>query len=386
MKMPELAVGVDEFTLVLRSSGRLDVMDWLEELDKIIEEFIKLSHIEELYGELDVATKKIQAGYTNGLTILDRPWHFMVCWHEDIPKMGVCIKFSAHAWVVYRQDYETKYNTKMNVAVFLQMVKSDIYTMRLSRIDLTADYKNYPNPLAPNTHLNPNTLYGQLIKGRYVIKNSKNKQVIRTLSALDKDGTYETFYAGSRKGKTDGFLRCYDKRQEQIDTTGYRYDEAIQCESWVRFEAVYKGIYAHQITEGLQQVSTEDELKQLIAKYISDKYQFYDTATGDALQITEDLAGMALGSKVGELSCPSSRDNTIRQSVRYLKENSGLFAIFYKVYDVWGFDGEWELYLHLREEYRTKYRAEAEKKPEMINWHKKHHAELKKQKLKDNFI
>jgi len=44
------------------------------------------------------------------------------------------------------------------------------------------------------------------------------------------------------------------------------------------------------------------------------------------------------------------------------------------------------LYLHLREEYRTKYRAETEKKPEMINWHKKHHAELKKQKLKDNFI
>ena len=69
----------------------------------------------------------------------------------------------------------------------------------------------------------------------------------------------------------------------------FTYDEAIQCESWVRFEAVYKGIYAHQITEGLQQVSTEDELKQLIAKYISDKYQFYDTATGDALQITEDL-------------------------------------------------------------------------------------------------
>ena len=33
--MPEHAVGVDEFTLVLRSSGRLDVMDWLEELDKI---------------------------------------------------------------------------------------------------------------------------------------------------------------------------------------------------------------------------------------------------------------------------------------------------------------------------------------------------------------
>lgn len=292
--MPELAVGVDEFTLVLCSSGRLDIMDWLDELDKIIDEFIKLSHIEELYGKLDTATKKLQAGYTNGLTIPDSPWHFMICWHEDIPTMGVCIKFSAHAWAVYRQDYKAKYHEKMNVAVFLKMIKSDIYTMRLSRIDLTADYKDYPNPLAPKTPLNPNTLYGQLIKGRYIIKNHRNKQIIRTFSALDKNGVYETFYAGSRKGKTDGFLRCYNKRQEQIDTMGYRYDEAIKCESWVRFEAVYKGMYAHQITAQLQQISTEDELKQLIAKHISDKYQFYDVATDDPLQITEDLAGIAL--------------------------------------------------------------------------------------------
>lgn len=360
-------------------------MDWSDEMDEMIDEFIQRSHIETLYGKLDAAAAKIQAGYTNGLTILSRPWHFMICWHEDIPTMGICIKFSAHAWAAYCQDYEVKFGQKMNAAVFLRAIKSDIYAMRLSRIDLTADYKDYPNPLAPNMPLDTDTLYCQLIKGQYVIKNYQNKQLIRTYSALDKNGAYETFYAGSRKGKTDGFLRCYDKRQEQIDTTGYRYDEAIQCKSWIRFEAVYKGIYAHQISDQLQQINTEDELKRLIAKHISDKYQFFDVATDGALQITEDLAGIALGSNVGALSYPSSRDNEIRQSIRYLKENSGLFAIFYKVFDVWGFDGEKELYDYLKKEYRTNYWPAAGHKPEMKNWHEKHYKELKKQRLKDNF-
>lgn len=384
--MPKLEVGVDEFTLVLRSAGKMDVMDWLDELDKMIDEFVRLSHIEDLYGELEVATSKLQAGYTNGLTIQDRPWHFMLCWHEDIPNMGICIKFSAHAYAAYREDYEKKYNEKMNIVAFLKMIQSDKYVMRLSRIDLTADYIDYPNPRDSNAPLDPNTLYRQLIKGDYTIKNYKGKKTIRTYSAVDKNGAYETFYAGTRKGKTDGFLRCYDKKREQLDTTGYRYDEAVKCESWVRCEAVYKGVYAHQITEQLQQISTEDELKQLIAKHISDKYRFYDVVEDDYLQITEDLTGIALGSNLGALSCPGTRDNTIRQSIRYLKKDSGLFAIFYKVYEIWGLDGEWELFLHLREVYKKEYKPEAEDKPEIQSWVKKHRAELKKQQLKDNFI
>lgn len=384
--MPKLEVGVDEFTLVLRSAGKMDVMDWLDELDRMIDEFVRLSHIEDLYGKLDVATGKLQAGYTHGLTLLGRPWHLMICWHEDMPVMGLCVKFSAYAYAVYRRDYEKMYQSKMNIVEFLRLIKSDMYIMRLSRIDLTADYKDYPHPRDPNARLDPNTLYRRLVNGDYVIKNHNGKKAVRTFSALDKNGAYETFYAGSRRGKTDGFLRCYDKKQEQIETNGYRYDEAIQCKSWVRFEAVFKGTYAHQITEQLEQINTEDELKQLIAKHISDKYQFYDAATDTALDITEDLAGIVTGNTVASLSSPGTRDNELRKSIQYLKKDSGLFAIFYKVYRIWGLNGEWELFLHLREVYMKEYKPDAENKPEIQYWVKKHQAELKNQQLKDNFI
>jgi len=384
--MPTLEVGVDEFTLVLLPTGKIDVMDWLDELDKMMATFIRLSRIEELYGPLGTATKKLQAGYTSGLTVQNRPWHFMICWHEDIPTMGLCIKFSAHAYAAYRQDFQEKYQAKMNIVEFLKMVDSDIYVTRLSRIDLTADYKDYPNPRDPNGQLDPDTLYRQLINGNYVIKNQNGKKTLRTLSALHKNGVYETFYAGSRKGKTDGFLRCYDKKTEQIVTKGFRYDEAIQCKSWVRFEAVFKGTYAHQITEQLKQISTEDELTKLIAKHISDKYQLVDVATGDTLDITEDLAQIALGSGAGTLISPSNRDNTIRQSIQYLKKNSGLFAVFFKVSEVWGAQGERKLFSHLREIYQSEYKPTAGEKPEMKDWYAKHYRELRGQRLEDNFM
>lgn len=383
--MPELAVGVDEFTLVLRSTGTLETIDWLNELDKMIDEFTRLSRIEELYGKLENATSKLQAGYTNGVTIANRPWHFMICWHEFLPTMGLCIKFSAHAYAAYCQDYEKKYQEKMNIVVFLKQIESDIYTMRLSRIDLTADYKDYPNPRNPTRQLDPNTLYEQMKRGNYIIKNHKDKKVIRTYSALDKNGAYETFYAGSRKGKTDGFLRCYDKKQEQIETCGYRYDEAIKCESWVRFEAVFKGTYAHQITEQLRKISTEDELKQLIARDISDKYRLFDISTGDWLEITNDLVGLAAGTAAGGLSCSGARDNTIKQSIEYLKKNSGLYMIFYKVNIVWGAGGEEKLLKHLKEVYEREYKPTADKKSEIKNWRKKHWKELMGTRLEDNF-
>ena len=84
----------------------------------------------------------------------------------------------------------------------------------------------------------------------------------------DRGGAYQTFYLGSQKGKTNGFLRCYDKKAEQLQTMGFRYGDALNCDSWVRFEAVYRHDYAHQITEGLLSVKTVQELSQLIAGYI----------------------------------------------------------------------------------------------------------------------
>jgi len=386
MPQKELSVGVDEFTLVLQTTDDIKYNEWPTKAIEMADRFVSKSKIGDLFGSLDVATGKLQAGYTDGLTFPYRPWHFVICWHEQYPKMGVCVKFSAFAYAEYKQKFFEKYQRKINVADFLKMIQSTIYTTRLSRIDLTADYFDYPSPFDKFSYLNPHTIYEAILNGQFVIRNCNDRKTIKTFSALDKDGVYETFYAGTRKGKTNGFLRCYDKRNEQIATHGFRYNDAMACESWVRFEAVFKGIYAHQISEQLlNDVNSEADLKKLIAKHISDKYRFFDIPKDDATEFTDDLVGIATGTNIGSLASPSARDNALKQSISYLRNGSGLFAVFYKVYAIWGADGERKLLKHLIQVYEKEYKKEVLDKPDIWIWLSKHRQELETQKPEDSF-
>lgn len=395
MAGPDIRVGVDEFTLVLQSTSIDDIEldEWGETVDEMLRVFLVKSRIEVLFGPLGWAIGKLQAGYTHGLTYADRPWHFMIAWHDTYVKMGVCVKFSAFAYASYKQTYKEKYQVELNIATFLQMVQSDKYTTRLSRIDLTADYFDYPDPIIPVNYLDPDSIYNRLLNGIYKIKNHKEKSMIKTFSALHKDGAYETFYAGTKKGKTDGFLRCYDKKEEQIQSHGFRFQEAEKYKSWVRFEAVFKHNYAHQISEQLLKksangnylIQTKAELQQVIAKHIIDKYCFYDMETDEPATFSEDLAAIAAGAQVDALSRPNGRDNSLQQSITYLKTNSGLFSTFYKVYMIWGAAGEKELLDHLKEQYEKFRDEEAPDKADIQNWIWKHYSSLYNTDLKDSF-
>lgn len=358
--------------------------DWSIEAEDLAGDFIKKSKIEDLFGNLEETNTKLVAGYNVGLTFTNRPWYFVICWNVFYPKMGICVKFSAHAYAAYKQAFCAKYQTKINIVGFLQMVQYPFrYSTRCSRIDLVADYKNYPNPFNILDYLHPNVIYNSLLDGQFVIENCDGKKTIKTYSAFDRDGAYETFYAGSKKGKTNGFLRCYDKRNEQIETHGFRYDEAISCDSWVRFEAVFRGTYAHQITEQLlfNNITTDAELQQLIAKHITDKYRFIDAATGEATDFSDDLLAIASGAKVAALSSPSARDNSLLQSISYLKNSSGLYSTFFKVYAIWGQDGERKLLKHLIKVYNDDFKNIASQKDDIWIWLNKHSEELKNEKV-----
>ena len=124
---------------------------------------------------------------------------------------------------------------------------------------------------------------------------------------------------------------------------GFRYNDALNCESWVRFEAVYRHDYAHQITEGILAVKTAQELSRLIARYICDKYQFFDVNTDDVTEFTSDLLGVAAGSSVAALGMTSPRDNTLSQSIRYLRNGSGLYPTLFKAFCIWGNDADKQL-------------------------------------------
>ena len=383
----DIRVGIDEFTLVLQTI-KIDDMkldEWLEIADEMVMEFRIRSRIERLFGRLEPAETKLQAGYTYGLTYTDEPWYFMISWHDVFVKMGVCVKFSAYAYAAYKQAFRDKYQQDINIVSFLRMVQSKNYTMRLSRIDLTADYFDFPDPLFPNRFLEPDSIYRRLQDGTYKIKNHKGKSTLKTFSALHKDGTYETFYAGSKRGKTDGFLRCYDKKEEQIQTHGFRFREAENCKSWVRFEAVFRHEYAHQISEQLlKKVHTDAELQQAIAKHIVDKYCFYDIALDEPTTFSDALAEIAAGANVAALSSPNARDNSLTQSIEHLIKGSGLFSTLYKVYVIWGDTAESELLQFLIDYYESKYKPKADEKDDIQYWLRKHYRSLKGTTLADS--
>ena len=384
--MPSLTVGVDEFTLILQSPDKVKVTDWPDTVDKILETFLHSSRLTRLFGPMSPAAK-MQAGYTSGLTFDNRPWYLTISWNEDMPTMGICVRYSAHAYAIYKEAYKEQYQANLDIAVFLDMVQDDVYTTRLSRIDLTADYFDYPDELLPDRQLSPDLIYERLKDGSYVVKNRNDRQSVRNMSALDREGRYETVYIGSRKGKTNGFLRVYDKKQEQIQTMGYRYDEALQYESWVRFEASFLHDAAHQLTEQLlSEGMTAQDLQRWIARHITDKYRFVHSETGEATEFTADLLGVVAGSSVAALSTPSPRDNALRQSINYLRDNSGLYSTLYKALCVWENDADKQLMDFLWKDYeRYKDALTMGKEPyklrEIEGWLKRHAAETKKHPL-----
>ena len=386
--MPSLSVGVDEFTLILQSTDKVMVTDWADIVNEIIDIFLVKSLLMNLFGDDIVRAEKVPAGYTNGLTFACRPWYLVISWHDDFPSMGVCVRFSAHAYATYKQEFKERFQSDINIAVFLNMVQDGAYTTRLSRIDLTADYYDYMDDLLPDRLLSPDLIYSRLKDGSYSIKNWKDRQSVRNMSGLDKNGAYETFYIGSRAGKTNGFLRVYNKKQEQIQTMGYRYDEALQYKSWVRFEASFLHDYAHQITsELLRNSKTTQDLQKLIAKYISDRYRFIDTSTGEVTAFSDDLIGIAVGTNAAALIATSPRDNTLRQSIEHLRSRSGLYPTMYKAYSIWGDGADRQLIEYLYDDYIYDFKLrlltgkEEYKMREMRLWLQKHGAETAKYPL-----
>ncbi len=396
MLIPELSVDVDEFTLVLTPPERIDAAGWNVDAEHYINCFLQSSRLEEMFGTPDKVKAGLQAGYTDGLTYQDRPWILMLCWHDYMPNMGVCVRFSAYAWAAYRQRFEELYGTQTDIWAFLDMVQANfvnnagvvlpVYRTRLSRIDLVADYKDYPGLRASDSFLSPDALYTGILQGNIAVKDYRERRVIRSMSAFDRDGQYETFYLGGKKNKSACFLRCYDKRKEQIETGGYRYDEAIACESWVRFEVVFRHDYAHQITDILlRQQMTPQELQKLIAKMISDKFRFFDTALDDTIMITDDLLAVATGAKVATLHSVNAVDTTLTQAVKHLEKGSGLYSTIYKFYLIWGNDGEEILVRHLFKKYRAEYKPQAQTRKELNAWNVKHSEELKGTDIYKNF-
>lgn len=359
----KLLLGVDELTLVLSidKSSIEKIEEWEPRAEKIIEEFEQKADLENIFGQKRGIHSKIPQGYAVAYMYGDNPFYFAVAYHPSHIIMGIIVKFSAYSWSIYCSK------SALNVKSFLHAIQSDLYDFRLTRIDFAVDYQNW--------NLSVDEIYKNLMDGNLEIQNSNGKKNNSTISAYEIDGTAGTFYVGSKRAGTRLFLRVYDKKTEQIEKSGHRCQEAAYTTSWVRFEAVFKGDYAHQLTDIILETN-EKNLPDLIADKITDKYRFYDI---EGKNYTDYTTALIDKSKVDfdKLYLASARDNDLQGTLLHLVSSSGLFSTLYKCDKIWGDETSTALLKHLHSIYKKYYKPN----DDVVIWLKRHKEALKKQSL-----
>ncbi len=367
-----VSLGIDELTLVLSvdknrmaqewEPGEKPKNAWELKAEKIINEFASRAGLEDIFGEKKEMEARHPQGYSVAYQYGDNPFYFTIAYHPGHPRMGIIVKFSAYSWAVYCKK------TSTNLIRFLHTVKSDAYYMRLSRTDFVVDYQNW--------EISVDCIYHSLVvDGRLEIQNADGKKNHSAISGFEKNGKASTFYVGSRKEGSKLFLRIYDKKAEQEEKRGFRLQEALYTDSWVRFEAVFKGEYAHQLTDIL--IQTDEEcLNYLIADKMAEKYRFYDLETKKYTDFTTALLERSK-QEFPRLRLESTRDNDLICSMLHLINGSGLFSALYKCEQVWGEQAPGDLLENLYEIYNSTYTPNDDVKL----WVKNHKAVLGKQKF-----
>ncbi len=363
---PKIFVGIDELTAVLKSNKIFTegLKNWTQKAESMIAEFSRLANLERIFGKKKDLDGKPPQGYATAYQYGDNPFYFAVAYHPSCPNMGVIVKFSAYSWAVYCQRGRT------NIKRFLLSIQSKSYSVRLSRVDFTVDYQNWD--------ISVNDIYHKLDKKCLEIHNHKGEVNHSEINAYETNGKASTFYVGSRKTGTRLFLRVYDKKAEQMEQRGFRYKEALNTKSWVRFEAVFKGKYAHQLTDIIMETG-EEKLNTLIANKVTEKYRFYDLKNKKYTDFTTALLEKSK-EVFPRLRLESTRDNDFMSSLMHLVYGSGLFPALYKCDEIWGDESSMSLLQSLHDIYKEDYVPN----DDVRLWLKKHKDTLEKQSLKDD--
>lgn len=135
---------IDQFTLILQpTSLAFDFGGWEKwKADSIVDTFLDKSRLELLFGMVTDADGGILKNYTKGYSFLNIPFYFRVAYHPIYVNMGISVYFSAYAWSEYRKRYEEYFKEPIHLHTFLQLINSNDYSFRLSRIDMVIDFKN----------------------------------------------------------------------------------------------------------------------------------------------------------------------------------------------------------------------------------------------------
>lgn len=331
-----IELGVDEITLVLQMSPDLKtvnssgVFDWDVVAEDVIKKFEAKADLINVFGK---KFKEMRApnGYQTAYTYGEHVFYFTIAYHPLHMNMGIVVKFSAQSLDYYCE------RTGLKLYEILQKMVDPDYSIRLSRIDFTCDYVD--------EDVDTTKIYHDFVNRKIAIfreykeKNTDNliyKRCPLNYQGFVKQDEVPTIYLGSVQSNTQ--LRIYDKKREQLERKGTKYQKALNCNNWVRFEAIFKHEYAHQITEELLKIQTDVEFENLIACIIVQKYRFMKMNNGIA-DCETDYTQMlidCINFQSFNLSSPSSKNYDLARSIVYIVYESGIMNTLYKTKKIWG--------------------------------------------------
>lgn len=323
-----LQTSVDEITLVLQAFRddklKLDSVEgWCNLANLLIIKFEQKAQFTTIFGAKS-KLEKCPAGYTYGYTYGSHSFYFAVAYNSKSYEMGVIVKFSAEAFHYYlRKSRQEAYE-------FLQSVRSDSYEMRLSRVDLDVDFID--------ERFTVNSLYERLKSKKIEVFLQKHQQEKTIFSKKNlrfrgfmKSGKIETIYLNSPKSSVN--CRIYNKQLEEIELRKPDMKYAL-LHKWVRFEAVFKNEYAHNLTNDFMKIHTKHELSDLILDAWLQKF-YFKKPTGEVAVYTKKMLDAKKDGNF-RLVGQDQKDNDLSKRFEYMLANSGTVSTLYKIKVLWG--------------------------------------------------
>lgn len=328
-----MELGIDEVTLVaFPPPDRLNDPG-LESWEDLAREMAdEVSDAAGLYGAFgrDVGPVAAPKGYTVSHTLGHTGLYFAIAYHPFRPNMGVVLKFSASALHYLVEKIGLQLHDILKNAW-----KPDLYTLRSSRIDLTADFIDEGlsvDEIARSVE-SEDLLVLRQQRDKDTGKLSLRRAVAKT-ETIAKEGIVQTMYLGSRKANVNALFRMYDKRTEQIECKGPALPKAMGCEDWTRFEASLRHRYAAQFAGELISCADDADQAALIASVFDTRYRFVDADGGGMTPWSAALYDAAQG-QGPVLSSSSWRNNDLAGRLAYIAAGSGLYPLLWQVDHIW---------------------------------------------------
>lgn len=323
---------IDEVSIVgLVEEGFLDLDNWYGYADEVRRKISYTLRLEMIFGEPHPTEASVK-WYDSAITFGYHPYFFTVAFNSAQPNLGIIIKFSAQAYSVYKERATSITGESVELNMILRSLSSiPGILFRCSRIDVALDYID--------EGIDISAIYRSLSEGstQVVYRNGK-----RNRSGLDgyvKGSECRSIYIGRTRQKNGRIiLRIYDKKAEQLKNRNAPHrDTAQTCNDWTRFEVEFHEDYAHQLSDKIAQVGSNDLPAVLISAAL-DRYCFQETKTHEYLPITQ-IALDASPNSVFEFFPRSEKNTTLLDKFQYICKGSGFFTLIYMVQSIWGEEG-----------------------------------------------